>query len=55
MDAPSETRVSSPEMMDTEQRNEQFIEGATRLNQELEDFLDGQQVTRESLDVVISV
>lgn len=55
MDARPDTRTRAPETMDTEQRNEQFVETATRLNQEIDTYLDGQQVTRESLDVVISV
>jgi hypothetical protein len=43
------------EKMDTKERDDEFLEQAKKLQSELASYLDGQQVTRESLDLVISV
>jgi hypothetical protein len=55
MDAHPEPRLTSSEILDTEDRSQQFVEAATQLNEQLDAYLDGQQVTRESLDLVISI
>ena len=55
MEAPSPIATSPPETAYDLDRNEQFLESANRLDEEIEDYLNGQQVTRESLDIVISI
>jgi hypothetical protein len=55
MDARHPTADTRQEMMDTNEHDQQFREEAQKLNRELSAYLEGQQVTRESLDLVISV
>jgi hypothetical protein len=55
MDARHSTSETQQENMDTNEHDQQFREEAQKLNRELTNYLDGQQVTRESLDLVISV
>lgn len=55
MDAHQHSDRTAAETVNTEDRSQQFVEAATQLNEQLDAYVDGQQVTRESLDLVISI